>query len=179
MNKLSKIALLRGVNVGSKNRLKMAELCSSLSNVGLENVCTYIQSGNVAFESKLSCLKLEALIHDAITEDFGYDVPVLVREQKYFQQVVMQSPYCKAGKPRFDVVQLHVTLLGKKPTAKAVRELAELKFTDHYEIVGDVVYLRLFGAYHKTKLNNNFLEKKFGVAATSRNWKTICKLVEM
>lgn len=179
MDSTSKIALLRGINVGGKNRMKMAELRSCLSNAGHENVRTHIQSGNIALDSKLSCSKLESLIHDSIKEAFGYDVPVLVREQQYFQKVVAKSPYCDAGDPKFDVAQLHVSLLGKKPAAKAVRELAGLEFTDHYKIVGDVVYLRLFGAYHKTKLNNNFLEKKLGVTATSRNWKTIRKLVEM
>ena len=179
MNRLAKIALLRGINVGVKNRIKMAELRDSLAGAGLENVRTYIQSGNIAFDSKMNSSKLEALIHDTIENDFGFDVPVLVREQKYFQDVMAKSPYCKAGKPKFDISELHVTLLSKKPSAKAVRELAEHKFTDQYEIVGDVVYLRLLGAYHKTKLNNNFLEKKLGISATSRNWKTVCKLVEM
>lgn len=175
----SKIALLRGINVGTKNRLKMADLHSSLSNAGLENVRTYIQSGNIAFDSKRSCRQLEELIRGVIDDDFGYDVPVLVREQKYFQRLIANSPYCEAGSPKFDIDQLHVTLLSRKPAAKAVREVAELEFSDEYQLVGDVVYLRLFGAYHKSKLNNNFLEKKLAVAATSRNWKTICKLVEM
>ena len=176
MSELTQIALLRGINVGKKNRIKMADLSESLAKVGLENVRTYIQSGNIALESKLSRAKLEDLIAGAIADDFDCDVPVLVREKKYFQRVLQENPFCKS---KFDIAQLHVTLLSKKPSAKAVGELADLEFADPYEIAGDVVYLRLVSGYSKTKLTNGFLEQKLGVAATSRNWETICKLVEM
>jgi len=174
-----KIALLRGINVGGNNRIKMVDLVSALTDVGLVDVRTYIQSGNICFESSASCSNLEKLVVNAISDRFGIQVPALVREQKYFEQLIAQSPFCKAGKPNFEISQLHVTLLSKKPKPKAVSEFAKLEFGDEYEIVGDAVYLRLLTGYSKTKLTNGFLEKKLGVAATSRNWKTVCKLVEM
>ena len=70
-------------------------------------------------------------------------------------------------------------MLEKKPAAKNVKALAELEFEDQYELDGDVVYLRMTTGYSKTKLTNGFFEKKLGVAATTRNWKTVCKLAEM
>jgi uncharacterized protein (DUF1697 family) len=175
----SKIALLRGINVGGKNKLKMADLKDSLAVAGLNDVRTYIQSGNICFDSKLPRKKLEALIMDTIAADFGYSVSVMVRDQKFFQNLIKSSPYCKSGKPKVDIAELHVTLLAKKPLASAVATMAELDFADQYEVVNDVVFLRITSGYSKTKLTNGFLEKKLGVAATSRNWKTVCKLVEM
>jgi len=175
----TKIALLRGINVGGKNRIKMADLRTTLSKAGLANVRTYIQSGNVAFESTLDCEPLEGLVRDAIKSDFGCVVPVLVRDQKYFAKVVSQCPFCPTDGSEFESKQLHVTFLGETPTAQAVRSLGGLEFEDEFRVVGDVVYLRLICGYSKTKLTNGFLEKKLIVAATSRNWKTLTKLVEM
>jgi uncharacterized protein (DUF1697 family) len=177
--KNQKIALLRGINVGRKNRMKMAELIECLETAALAEVRTYIQSGNICFRSAKSCSKLEALIHEAICGAFGFDVPVMVREQSFFKALVDESPFCQRGEPKFEIAQLGVTLLGKKPATKAVKELAELKIDDEYVIAGDVIYLRLLSGFSKTKLTNNLLEKKLAVAATTRNWKTICKLIEM
>jgi len=174
-----KIALLRGINVGGKNVIKMVELRSSLEKAGLKDVGTYIQSGNICFECSKSCSALKKLVHKSIKTDFGFDVPVLVREQQFFDKVIAKSPFCAKGKPKFDVKALCVTLLEKKPPAKNVKALAELDFSDAYVIAGDVVYLHLPNGYSKTKLTNGFLEKKLGVAATTRNWKTFCKLAEM
>ncbi len=179
MKNIQKIALLRGVNVGGKNRMKMADLVESLAKAGLLEVRTYIQSGNIGFASRKNCSGLEKLIRDAISHSFGYDVPVMVREQSFFVELIANSPYCKSGKPKFDITQLCATILGQKPPSKAVQTLAELEFSDEYQVAGDVVYLRMLRGYSNTKLTNGFLEKKLGVAATSRNWKTICMLAEM
>lgn len=178
-SKKRKIALLRGINVGGKNVIRMAELRSSLENAGLADVSTLIQSGNICFESLKGCASLQKLINDAIQSDFGFDVPVLVREQAIVKDVIAKSPFCVKGKPKFDIKHLHVTLLGKKPLAKNVKALAEFDFDDDYAIAGDVVYLNLPSGYSKTKLTNGFLEKKLGVPATTRNWKTFCRVAEM
>jgi uncharacterized protein (DUF1697 family) len=177
--KNQKIALLRGINVGSKNRMKMTALVECLEAAGLEDVRTYIQSGNICFSSARSCSKLETMIRDSIQDAFGFEVPVMVREQSFFSKLMAKSPFCHRGEPKFEITELAVTLLGKKPTAKAVKQLSELEIDDEYVIAGDVIYLRLPNGFSKTKLTNNFLEKKLAVAATTRNWKTVCKLVEM
>jgi uncharacterized protein (DUF1697 family) len=178
-SKKRKIALLRGINVGGKNVIRMAELRSSLEDAGLSDVSTLIQSGNICFESSRACKGLEKLIHDTIQQDFGFEVPVLVREQSAIQAVIAKSPFCVKGQPKFDIKHLHVTLLGKEPLAKSIKAFAELDFDDEYVIAGDVVYLNLPSGYSKTKLTNGFLEKKLNVPATTRNWKTFCKVAEM
>ena len=174
-----KIALLRGINVGGRNKVKMADLRDQFVEAGLADVSTYIQSGNICFESTRSCTSLTKLIHDTIESNFGHDVPVMVREQAFFAGLIVNNPFCSKGKPKSDIKELHATLLEKKPPAKNVKALAELEFEDEYRVAGDVVYLRIVTGYSKTKLTNAFFEKKLGVAATTRNWKTVCKLAEM
>ncbi|QEG22626.1 DUF1697 domain-containing protein [Mariniblastus fucicola] len=173
------IALLRGINVGGKNKVKMADLRDVLSDAGLDDVRTYIQSGSVCFGSRKSRSSLESLIRSCIKDSFGCDVPVMVRPQSFFEDLIAESPYCKSGKPKFDVAELGAVILAKKPTAAKVKSLAEQEFSDEYQILRDVVYFRVHNGFRNTKLNNVLFEKKLGVAATARNWKTICKLVEM
>lgn len=175
----SKVALLRGVNVGSKNRLRMADLTECLAGAGLNDVRTYIQSGNICFTSRKTCTRLEALIHDSILNEFGFDVPVVVRERDYFIRLVEANPYLDSELPDIDVKQLYVILLQQEPSAAALESLPVLEASDQYQIIGDVVYLRIQGRFSDTKLTIAFFEKKLGVAATARNWKTICKIAEM
>jgi len=179
MRKNQKIALLRGINVGGKNKLKMADLKDSLHRVGLLDVRTYIQSGNICFGSADAPTKLEAEIKNVIRDDFGYDVPVLVMSQSFFEKVIADSPYCENGAPLHDVKELHVTLLATKPTAKSIARFDEISIADDYRIIKDVIYLRCPDGYSKTKMTNGFIEKKLGTQATTRNWKTICKLAAM
>lgn len=174
-----KIALLRGINVGGRNVIKMADLRSSLEKAGLTDVSTLIQSGNICFGSAKSRTRLQQLIHEAIQNDFGLEVPVMVRDQSSIQKVIARSPFCSDGVPDFDIKHLHVTLLGKKPLPRNVNAMSDLEFNDDYRISGDVVYLNLPSGYSKTKLTNTFLEKKLGVSATTRNWKTFCKVAQM
>ena len=84
----------------------MADLAAALADVSLGEIRTYIQSGNICFVSSESCLKLENLIRDTIADRFGFEVPVLVREQKYFQKLISQSPFYDAG----TVSYTHLTL---------------------------------------------------------------------
>lgn len=178
MKQSQKIALLRGINVGGKNKLKMADLRDSLTAAGLADVRTYIQSGNICFRSNETPAKLEALIQRTILQDFGFDVPTLVRPQSFLKKLIDSSPYCENGVPSHDVKELHATILAKKPTTKSVAALKELS-TDDFEIIGNVIYLRCPNGYSKTKLTNGFIERKLGSQATTRNWKTICTIAEM
>ena len=175
----SKVALLRGVNVGSKNRLRMVDLTECLAGAGLNDVRTYIQSGNICFTSRKTCTRLEALIHDSILNEFGFNVSVVVRERDYFIRLVEANPYLDSELPDIDVKQLYVILLQQEPSAAALESLPVLEASVQYQIIGDVVYLRIQGRFSDTKLTIAFFEKKLGVAATARNWKTICKIAEM
>lgn len=168
------IALLRGINVSGKNKLPMADLRALCERLGWQQVQSYIQSGNLRFELDDPTGAATAL-HVAIKREFGYEVPVLVRTQAYFQKA-LQHPFWELGDD-LDVKALHVTFLENPPEAN---KIALLKTKDHqgdqFQVVHDKVYLHCPKGYGRTKLTNNYLEKKLGETATTRNWRTLNKL---
>lgn len=176
------IALLRGINVGGHNKIIMAELRSSMEQLGLQNVKTYIQSGNILFESNEHEDILQKKIHDKIKEDFGVSSVVVIRTAEELQQIVRQSPFSEeevsAASNSSNGECLHVALLPEAPTK--VDSDKFLSFTNERElsvINGRDVYLLFYDSIRNAKLINNL--KKLEVPATVRNWKTLMKLSNM
>lgn len=176
------IALLRGINVGGHNKIIMAELRSSMEQLGLQNVKTYIQSGNILFESNEHEDILQKKIHDKIIEDFAISSVVVIRTAEELQQIVRQSPFSEeevsAASNSSKGECLHVALLPAAPT-KVDRDKF-LTFTNERElgvINGRDVYLLFYDSIRNSKLINNL--KKLEVPATVRNWKTLMKLSNM
>ena len=173
------IALLRGINVSGHNIIKMAELKLLLQNIGLENVITYIQSGNVVFNStEINENLFEELISDKIKETYGYNVKVLVVSKEYLKSVFNNNPLLKDSS--IDFKKLCVTFLKKKPTEEGKEKVYELASKDELLIFKDkTVYIYCPNGFGRTKLSNNNIEKKLKISATSRNWNTTTKLVEL
>ena len=172
--------MLRGINVGGKRKILMADLRTMFTNLGYFAVETYIQSGNVAFENKteLDITAAEPQIEAAILKEFGHEVPVLIRSAGEMAASVAHNPFL--SEKGIEMEQLHLTFLQKEPSAKVLQKLEGLDFgTDIFEIIGKDVFLCIKGSYHKTKLSNQFFEKQLGVRATTRNWKSVLKLLEM
>jgi uncharacterized protein (DUF1697 family) len=176
------IALLRGINVGGHNKIIMAELRSSMEQLGLQNVKTYIQSGNILFESDEHEDILQKKIHDKIKEDFGISSVVVIRTAEELQQIVSQSPFSEEEVSEASNSSkgecLHVALLPAAPTK--VDSDKFLTFTNERElgvINGRDVYLLFYDSIRNSKLINNL--KKLEVPATVRNWKTLMKLSNM
>ena len=171
------IALLRGINVSGHRIIKMDLLRKSCESLGLKDVTTYLQSGNIIFTSKDS--KPEALadlIMLEIEKDFGFHVPALVLPVDDLRQIVDRNPF--AGNNEMETAFLHVTFLHSKPgkvdlSSIAVKKLEgeEISYTDR------AVYLYCPKGYGITKLNNSFLEARLKVEATTRNWKTTNELL--
>ncbi len=177
MNK--KIAILRGINVGGRRKILMADLRAMLEAMNFSNVKTYIQSGNVIFdaEGKTDNITLAKNIAKAITEKFGFDVPVIVRTTKEWAQSVKQNPFYKDG---VDISHLHLTFLSEAPKEEEKQNAESYNYEpDKFVIQGKDVFIYCEGKYHKSKLTNNFFEKKLKVNATTRNWKTVLKLLEL
>ena len=173
------ITLLRGINVSGKNLLRMRDLEATFLKLGAQNVRTYIQSGNVVFhyaeaETKLLSERIKA----QIKQDYGYDLPVLVLTLESFTKLINTNPFSADSKK--DVRFIHVTFLHEKP-AMYDRERINGKVSGEEEflITDEAVFLYCPYGYGKTKLNNNFFESCFKVEATTRNWKTTMKLLEM
>jgi uncharacterized protein (DUF1697 family) len=173
------IAFLRGINVSGLNPIKMEVLRQQISGLGFRNVRTYIQSGNLLFEIEgHTNAQLEELISGKIKEDYGYKIPVIVMNFNELEQAICNNPY--AFSPDYSNEYLHVTFLSQMPD---IQDLAVLStgqnMTDKFMVSGNLVYLYCPSGYGKTKFNNSFFEKKLKCNATTRNWKTVQKMIEL
>ena len=165
------IIILRGINVSGKNKLPMQELRDLLNGLGFENVQTYIQSGNIVLSTVDDKETVIIKIKEAIKNQFDYDVPVLVKTIEAWEKAIANNPYKEVAEK-----QQYFTFLSEIPVVTAIEVNAK---ADEFTIVDDVVYINAVGGYGKTKLNNNFFEKKLKVTATTRNLKTTMKLLDL
>jgi uncharacterized protein (DUF1697 family) len=172
------IAMLRGINVSGHKIIKMERLRTVFEDVGFANVKTYVQSGNVVFETGEPPAGLAAKIERTILNEFGFDVPVLTKSSKELQEIVKRNPFVKDA--AIDQTKLHVTFLSDDPPRNALELLQPLAVgAEQARLVSRAVYLYCPNGYGNTKLNNTALEKKLSCRATTRNWATTNKLLEM
>jgi len=170
--------MLRGINLGSRNKVAMATLRTVLAeSLGYDDVVTYIQSGNVVFKTGDKASAVEKAIHDGIAREFGLDIAVFVRTKAQLKKAVDANPFLKAGK---DADTLHVMFLDAKPAAAKAKELTGKDWAgDEIAVVGTEAYLHCPNGYGRSKLGNAYVEKQLGVGATTRNWRTMKKLLEL
>jgi uncharacterized protein (DUF1697 family) len=172
------VALLRGINLGARNKIAMQDLRTLFESLGADEVSTYVQSGNVVFKSSAGARGLVEQIEAAIRRDLGLEVTALVRTGAQMAKVASQNPFVRAK--RRAPTALHVTFLAEKPDAASVRTLDTSRAgNDELRVVGQEVYLHTPNGYGRSKLSNAFFEKQLGVAATTRNWKTVTALAEL
>jgi uncharacterized protein (DUF1697 family) len=175
---LSCVALLRGINVGGKNLLPMKDLACMFEAAGCTRVRTYIQSGNVLFTaSRAKTVNLPGLIHDAIADRFGYQVPVLLRTLEELDATIGNNPYLEAGAPES---WLHVMFLADHPETARVATLDPLRSPlDAYTVRGREIYLQCPNGVGNTRLTNSYFDSRLATVSTGRNWRTVCKLLEL
>jgi uncharacterized protein (DUF1697 family) len=169
------VALLRSVNVAGHGRIAMADLVRSFDALGLKDVTTYIQTGNVLFSSpSKNATKLAADIEEQLAADFGNSPAVILRTVPDLLRVGASSPYAARGA---DPGRHHVTFLAEAPGKDRLSALAVPK-SGHDELVidGKEVYVHTPDGYARTKLTGTFLERHLGVVSTTRNWNTVTKL---
>jgi uncharacterized protein (DUF1697 family) len=171
------VSMLRAVNVSARNRIPMADLRDLYERHGHTDVATYVQSGNVISRSPVrSAGAVERAISRAIADDLGLDVAVLVRTPAQLDHVLDGNRFLAAGDPKL----LHVTFLATQPARGRVTALDEREHApDEFHVVAREVYVSCPGGYGRTKINNGWFEKKLGVVATTRNWKTVAQLAEL
>lgn len=170
------IALLRGINVSGQKKIKMAELREILEKEGLKSVQTYIQSGNIAFDSESDSKEnLENVIYNIILKHFGFEVPTLVLGKEAIEEILKTNRFEDDGENR-----LYFVLLKNPPEDELIKTFNELQFeNEDFHITDKCVYLFCKKGYGNAKLNNNLIERKLKVEATTRNLKTMKKLLEM
>jgi len=170
--------LLRGINVGGKNRLRMKSLSALFTDAGCTDVETYVQSGNVVFAATPSLAsRIPVVIEKAISAQFGLRVPVVTRSAAELREVVKRNPYL----PReSDTSMLHVAFLADKPTPSKVAALdPNHSPPDEFAVHGREIYLRLPNGVGRTKLTNAHFDSTLGTTSTLRNWRTVVKLVDL
>ena len=170
------IVLLRGINVSGQKKVPMAELRALLERLNFKNVQTYIQSGNVVFRSpEKDKNNLENIIKKAIIAQFGFDVPVLVKTEAQLESIFNNCPFSEAKKEKS-----YFTLLHAVPQEKLMQSAQSQSFpNEEIRITKNCVYFYSEIGYGKAKCNNNFLERKLKVTATTRNYKTMMKLLTL
>ena len=173
-----KITIIRGINVGKSNRMSMSDLITFFEELGFTNVSTYIQSGNVFFESA-TYLDNEILAVDLKNEfakKFKFEVPVIVLDPIDIKRVIQENPFTNYP---YEIDKSHVTFLSMKPQPTSIEKLKSKNYyPDQFEIKDKYIYIYCDGKYHESKISNNFIEKTLGVSATTRNWNTVMKLYE-
>ena len=170
------IAFLRGINVGGQKKVPMAELRELLSDAGLKNVQTYIQSGNVIFQSvEENKATLENTIKKAILSHFGFEVPVLALTEKEIQDILDACPFSEEKKENG-----YYTLLHSIPGRDLMDETHLINYpNEEFYITNECVYFFSSAGYGTAKCNNNFFERKLKVDATTRNYNTLVKLLSL
>ena len=174
------ISILRGINVSGQKKILMVDLKALYKKLGLEDVQTYIQSGNVVFDyaGGKSCLAIAEMIEHSIEKEYKFQVPVLVKTPDDLINTIKNNPFTtEAGA---DPSRVAVTFLESQPTSENLIKVDGIDYPpDRFIINGLNIYIYCPISYGNSKLSNNFFESKLKVRATTRNWKTINKLVEI
>ena len=173
------ISLLRGINVSGQKQIRMEDLRAVYEALGLEKVRSYVQSGNVLFNSfETDPARLARLIETQIERTFGFTTPVITRTVTDLEQVLANNPFL--NERQAEPTSLYVTLLSALPSEGARNVINNpSKDGDEFFLAGREVYVFCPNGYGRTKLNNTFFEKKLGITATTRNWKTVSTLYRM
>ncbi len=173
------IAFLRGINVGGHKKIKMADLRLLFEEIGYKNAMTYIQSGNVIFNSLDEDRgKLEYQISEAIKNHYGFEVPVLVKTTTEIKKILGTNPYNDPEDLASN--KIYFVLLQEIPQKEDIETTSTIIFeNEKFVITPECVFIRYDLGAGKAKCGINFFESKLKVATTSRNYRTMTKLLEL
>jgi uncharacterized protein (DUF1697 family) len=171
------IVLLRGINLGSRNRISMPELRDALEGAGFDDVRTYLQSGNAVVSSKAAADRVGRTIEKLIAEEFGLEIAVVVRTGAQLASVVRRNPL---GEIAEDPKRYQVSFLAKKlPPAVAGKLEAAAVESEALVVSGREIFAWHPEGVARSKLWAMLAGKGLGVTATARNWTTVTKLLEL
>jgi len=170
------VALLRGVNVGGKNKLPMKDLVEIFAAAGCSGVRNYIQSGNVIFQANAALAKkIPALVAAEIETRFGFQTRLVLRTAAELRHVIENNPFLSKGEEL-----LSVMFLASSPEAGGIAKLdPDRSPSDSFAVHGDIIFMHTPTGLAKTKLTNAYFDSKLQTFSTGRNWKTVLKLLEM
>jgi Uncharacterized protein conserved in bacteria len=173
------LAMLRGINVSGQKLIKMEVLKKQAKEIGLKNVSTYIQSGNILFETETTDkLRISENISAMIQKEYGFQVPVVVKSREDLKFTLLSNPFLAEHPEEIDF--LYVTFLSDSANPDLVTKIdTNGLHPEAFAVTRDLVYVYCPKGYGRTKLNNNFFENKLKLLGTTRNWKTVLKLSEL
>jgi uncharacterized protein (DUF1697 family) len=176
------VILLRGVMPTGKNKVPMAPLREALEKAGLQNVRTYIQSGNALAVSELRQLEIESLVHETIAREFGGDIAVMARTREQFMAILDNSPFAKidhsvkTAQPQ----RFYFSLLQQVPPPDLLQKFQSLDFQPEQVCSkSGIIYTHYATKYSDSKINNMFYEQMLKIPITTRNYNTMSKLAEL
>jgi uncharacterized protein (DUF1697 family) len=171
------VLLLRGINLGGKRRVPMADLRALLTDAGYEDVATYVQSGNVVLKSTARPAELEPAVASLITERFGFEVPVCARSASQLAKILAHDPIPGGAE---DPKHYQVTFLADRAPAAVMQRLETLATdTERVAAHGRELYTFHPDGIARSKLGKALAAKELGMSATARNWTTVTTLAEM
>ena len=172
-------AMLRGINVGGQKRLLMTTLREIFEGSGFTNIKTYVQSGNVVFESgEQDRSVLAKRIEAHIEQTCGYPVQVFIRQAQELKRILAGNPFLDNRNE--DPSKLHVTFLYQSPPETRWSKLIPPgDILDELAIGELAIYLFCPTGYAKTRLSNSFFERRLGMPVTTRNWNTVNALYKL
>lgn len=170
------ISLLRGINVGGHKRIKMEDLRKLYESLGFKNVQSYIQSGNVLFQtSESNRQKLITAIEQKIEHVYGYHVTIIIKTAEEVQAALKKVPF-----KNIDESKLMIAFLSEKPSKPDMTPIEDVMIeSEEAQLIGDVLYLYFPQGSARSKLSTNLIEKKLDVSSTIRNWRSTNKLLSM
>ncbi len=169
------IALLRGINVGTANKLPMVRLRSLCADLGWADVQTCIQSGNIVFRARAVRRRLEERIEQAIAEQLGLRIPVIVRAAADWPSYIEGNPFIEACEREPNLVMLALSKAPPNPGSEdALQERA--RNGERVALVGDALWIHYVGGASNSKLFPGSLDRIVGSPVTTRNWRTVLKL---
>jgi len=170
------LALLRGINVLGKNKVPMKALASALEGAGFQAVRTYIQSGNVVFNSSGSARVIARRIEQLVERNFGCAPTVLVKRRDELAEAIRANPFPGAQRNH---KSLHLYFLAARPKCPDIESLARLDAgREAFALKGSVFYLWTPEGFADSVLRSR-IERCLGVAATARNWRTVNELLKL
>ncbi len=173
------VSLLRGINVGGNRKIRMDDLKALYESLGFKDVIPYIQSGNVVFHSDdTDKARIRRHIEDGIEKQFGFHVEVIIRTSAELSEIIDKNPF--QGQESKESKWVVVMFLATDPASTAQEDIQKT-YTGPEElyITGQEVYIYYPEGIGRSKLSNNFLEKKLKTVGTARNWNTVLQLQKM
>lgn len=173
------VALLRGLNVGGKNRLDMKALAAAFEAAGAADVRTYIQSGNVVFRAPAAKVaRVGAAAIERLRAEHGLAVPVVLRSAAELSAAVAANPFRASGEA--DAKAWHVVFLQARPSAAAAAAVDPRRSPgDELRLVGRELFLRCPAGYGQSKFTPAYLDRVLETVVTVRNWATTVALAAL